>query len=159
MFVNPELFPLICNFSVVHHDTFPVHSMLRFRIQPKHITHSIWKVAKPLSLCQLLESSFEALHPPPAAPTNPDSPEPSPPQDQAPGPGAQKVDPKRKQLWAEHVQRFHKCLDAALMSKASSFSRLLQEWKSDSFFQLWSSTFEDAILGFTGTIGAEQTGP
>ena len=33
---NPELFPLVTNFGVVHGNVFPTHSILRFRVSPCH---------------------------------------------------------------------------------------------------------------------------
>ena len=55
IFVNPDLNPLVVNFGVQHSDDFPVHSMLRIRIQHQNITHDIRKASKPLSLAQHFE--------------------------------------------------------------------------------------------------------
>ena len=128
VFTNPEAFPLVTNFRVLHQSIYPVHSILQFTLRSQNITKRITKANTPLSMHKTFIKHFDDNHP--AAADNDE---------------ARKA---RHEAWKVYLNRFHSVMKECFRAQTANLQSLLDKGDTNSLWIKWNNIIEDAFCSF-----------
>ena len=132
--VNESCLPLVKGFRVLHQEGFLAHSVLQIKMEAAQVVTAYEEPKKPKSIFELSRTKswkdWKAKEPEEAK-------------------EIQEEDLPEK-IWNATKEIFHNKLDEDLKQKQATFNWWLKQGDATRFWELWSSTFENALLKICG---------
>jgi hypothetical protein len=125
VFVDPDLFPMITNFTIDHDMIYPTHSTIRFRVSSRMVNHQKSILQRPLPLHDLLENHFQGTNDISTLTTT-----------------------QINDLRLTHLHQFQLHLDQCMTTQARAFERAEVSRCAESHWRTWRETVEEAFLSF-----------